>query len=818
VPVAPNDRLCEHLGATRECLLRDGLAAAAWPDEARAAVAAVAAGGRAARETTVRGIAGRAVPATVTATRLAVAADPGLLVVEVRDATERELAFDTISILDERLRGLAEAAPVAFWSTDVDGRTTYTSPRWAQISGQPVEAALVHGWRDVVHPDDRELVEHAWRDWHPDQGDARNLEYRIVRPDGSVRHIVDANRRVYDADGRLMGYAGASMDVTESRSDRQRLGRIADRNAALAELGRRALEHGTSFEDLLRAAVAAVATALDADFASVGRLTEDGQHHELVSLFVRDVGEVPTGQRIPVGRYSQAGLAMVQRRPVATADVAHEERYDTTQLVEHGVRASLAVPILPAGRVYGSLGAHYLQPRSIEEDEIHFAVAVANIVAGLDERLRAEEEQRRAALVDPLTGLANRIVIRDVIARALQAGERSHPAVLLVDVDHITHVNHAYGQSVGDELLVEIGRRMVAVVGASGTVGRLASDEFVVVAGDGGASVALLAERLLEAFGEPFELRRGPLTVSASIGVATARDDDATADSLLRGAEAAAGAAKTRGRARLEWYDRDLGLRARTQVETALALRRAVEDRELVLVYQPVVHLTSGATDGFEALVRWRREGEANLVTPDRFVPIAEETGLIAQIGRWVVAEACRQLGRWNEARGDRLLRVSVNVSARELGRADFAEGILRSLEDAGVDPAQLGLELTESALVEESEAALAALDAVRAAGVRLLIDDFGTGYASLSYLKRFRPDELKLDRSFVTGLGEEGADTTIVAAIVGMAHALGLVVTGEGVERPEQLRALRALGCERAQGFLFARPAEAGAIDPVHV
>jgi EAL domain-containing protein (putative c-di-GMP-specific phosphodiesterase class I) len=227
-----------------------------------------------------------------------------------------------------------------------------------------------------------------------------------------------------------------------------------------------------------------------------------------------------------------------------------------------------------------------------------------------------------------------------------------------------------------------------------------------------------------------------------------------------------------------------------------------------------VVHLTSGATDGFEALVRWRRAGESDLVTPDRLVPIAEEIGLIAQIGRWVVAEACRQLGSWNEARGVRLLRVSVNVSARELGRADFADGILRSLEDAGVDPAQLGLELTESALVEEPEAALAALDAVRAAGVRLLIDDFGTGYASLSYLKRFRPDELKLDRSFVTGLGEEGADTTIVAAIVGMAHALGLVVTGEGVERPEQLRALRALGCERAQGFLFARPAEAGAID----
>ena len=405
-----------------------------------------------------------------------------------------------------------------------------------------------------------------------------------------------------------------------------------------------------------------------------------------------------------------------------------------------------------------------------------------------------------------------------MIARALQSRNRErHPAVLLVDVDHITHVNHAYGQAVGDELLVAIGRRLVEVVGPSGTVGRLTSDEFAVVAEDGGASVALLAERLLEAFAEPFGLPRGPIGVSASIGVATARDDDATADALLRGAEAAASAAKTRGRARLEWYDRDLGQRARTQVETALALRRAVEERELVLVYQPVVHLASGATDGYEALVRWRRAGDARLVTPDRFVPIAEETGLIAQIGRWVVAEACRQLAAWNAARGDRHLRVSVNVSGRELGRTDFADGILQAIDAAGVDAGQLALELTESALVEESEVALAALDAVRAAGVRLLIDDFGTGYASLSYLKRFRPDELKLDRSFVTGLGEPGADTTIVAAIVGMAHALGLDVTGEGVERPEQLRALRALGCERAQGYLFARPAEAGDIDPVH-
>ena len=196
----------------------------------------------------------------------------------------------------------------------IDGRTTYTSPRWTDITGQPVGDALGFGWRDVVHPDDRELVARAWSDWHPDQEDARNIEYRIVRPDGSVHHIVDANRRVHDADGQLVGYAGASMDVTEKRSDGERLGRIADRNAVLAALGRRALKHGTSLDDLLRAAVAAVAAALDADFASVGRLTDDHQHHELIALYVRDVGEVPTGQRIPIGRYSQAGLAMVAAR------------------------------------------------------------------------------------------------------------------------------------------------------------------------------------------------------------------------------------------------------------------------------------------------------------------------------------------------------------------------------------------------------------------------------------------------------------------------------------------------------------------------
>ena len=801
VPLALNDRLCELLGATRALLLREGLDAAVWPDEARAAVAAVEAGGRASRETSVGGVGGRRVPATVTATRLAAPAEPGLLVIEVRDATDRELAFDTISILDERLRGLAEASPVAFWSTDLDGRTTYTSPRWTEISGQPVEAALGLGWRDMVHPDDRELVASAWSDWHLDQGDARNLEYRIVRADGTVRHIVDANRRVYDADGRLMGYAGASMDVTESRTDRQRLGRIADRNAVLAELGRRALEHGTSFEDLLRAAVAAVAAALDADFASIGRLTEDGLHHELMSLYVRDVGDAPTGQRIPIGRYSQAGLAMVQRVPIATADV--EARTATTR------RSSSSTACGPASRCRscrrGASTARWARTtrsraRSTRTRSTSPS-AVANIVAGLEERLRAEEEQRRAALVDPLTGLANRIVIRDVIARALQArdGERP-PAVLLVDVDHITHVNHAYGQAVGDELLVAIGRRLGEIVGAIGTVGRLASDEFVVVAPEGGASVALLAERLLEAFSEPFGLRHGPIGVSASIGVATARDDDATADSLLRGAEAAASAAKTRGRARLEWYDRELGQRARTQVETALALRRAVEERELVLVYQPVVHLPSGTTAGYEALVRWRREGDAGLVTPDRFVPIAEETGLIAQIGRWVVAEACRQLGLWNALRGDRHLRVSVNVSARELGRPDFADGILGAVEAGGVDAGQLALELTESALVEESETALAALDAVRAAGVRLLIDDFGTGYASLSYLKRFRPDELKLDRSFVTGLGQQGADTTIVVGHRG--HGARARPDGDGRGRRTARAARRA-----ARARLRARP-----------
>ena len=390
---------------------------------------------------------------------------------------------------------------------------------------------------------------------------------------------------------------------------------------------------------------------------------------------------------------------------------------------------------------------------------------------------------------------------------------RTHPgrqvAVLLLDLDHFKLVNDSFGHAAGDALLVEIAPRLSEALRPGDTIGRLGGDEFVVLLADiAEERVAVeVAERIAAALRRPFLLEGAEHFVTVSIGIAIAGGDRALPEALIRDADAALYRAKDQGRGRHEVFDSAMRVRTLERLSLENDLRRALDRRQLRIRYQPLVSLRDGSISSIEALVYWEHP-ERGLVEPSTFIPVAEESGLIGPIGEWVLCEACRQACEWHAASPDSPpLELSVNLSARQITQRDLPGMVARTLRDTGLDPKCLCLEITESVILGDSEGANRTLRALLSLGVGLVLDDFGTGYSSLSYLTRLSIDGLKIDRSFIEGLGTSERSTAIVTAILRMAEALSMVVTAEGVETACQVEELRRLGCVRAQGFYFAHP-----------
>ncbi len=425
-------------------------------------------------------------------------------------------------------------------------------------------------------------------------------------------------------------------------------------------------------------------------------------------------------------------------------------------------------------------------------------------------------ELSHLALHDPLTGLPNRALVLDRAEQMLARATRNPGMVagaLYVDIDGFKHVNDNLGHAAGDRLLKVAGERLQRAVREQDTVGRLGGDEFVVLveATPDELTPDALADRLIEALREPVELGdAGKLfSVTASIGVAVGQY--ATPDELLRDADLALYAAKAAGKDRYALFDPGLYADAEGRLALQADLSAAVADDQLFLHYQPIFDLTSQRVVGVEALVRWRHP-QRGVVAPANFIPLAEESRLIVPIGRWVLDEACRQAAAWR-TRGLRL-GISVNVSAYQLNRREFAEDVRCALESSGIDPSSLTLEITETTLVRDVPAARERLEEVKALGVRVAIDDFGTGYASLSHLQRMPVDVLKVDRSFVAALNDGGQSRELLAAILGVGQSLSLSVVAEGIEEYDQQITLEEMGCEMAQGFLLGYPGPAREIE----
>ena len=508
--------------------------------------------------------------------------------------------------------------------------------------------------------------------------------------------------------------------------------------------------------------------------------------------------------------------------------------YDTRTLLELDGIGALAHPLdvhrvhsayQQARQVPGATARASLRARHRAGGVVHLEMAVTNLLADpgvegmvlvvrdVTERRESEWSLTRHALYDSLTGLPNRTLLLDRLHQALKrrAAERDRVALLFLDLDHFKDVNDRFGHAAGDTLLVEIAKRLARAVRAPDTVARLAGDEFVVLCllPHDGKGIGELPDRLMDTIAAPVRIGTdddaAEMRMSASIGVVVA-DTDRTPEDLLADADSAMYRAKEAGRARVEAVAPGAHRAARGRLTTEASLRHAIGRGELSLVYQPAFDLTTRRVTGFEALVRWNHP-ERGLLGPSEFVPLAEETGLVAPMGAWVIETACADAARLaGPARLGR--RVWVNVAASQLAAdPDLGDRVRAALSRTGVAPAQLGIELTETSQLGEGRDGAATIDVLHARGVGIALDDFGMGYSSLVYLRRLPVDVLKIDRSFVVGITRERRTALIVRGVVELAHALGLRVVAEGVETTAQLAAARAAGCDRAQGNLLAPP-----------
>ena len=562
--------------------------------------------------------------------------------------------------------------------------------------------------------------------------------------------------------------------------------------------------------DVARVVLDRAPTLFQAEFVELFVVDgEPGNHATLYRWTGGDPIQELAGDPLTLaGAFWPRALSEREAFQIVASDAPARQRQE---LDSHGLEACAIAPLLSQQGCLGTLRLGFRGVVELGERELQVLTTFANHVGSALHNTHLIEELRAQALQDPLTGLPNRTLLMDRLSHALKRLRRrpGGVAVLFCDVDRFKVVNDSLGHQAGDELLVAVARRIESGLRAGDTATRFGGDEFVVVCEDvrDETQAAEVAERLASSLAEPFLLCGDDIYLTASVGVALSMDPEDDPMALVRDADAAMYEAKAQGRARCVVFDNPMRERAVARLETENDLRRAIERGELRVHYQPNIRIDGLQTIGAEALVRWERPGRG-LVAPSEFIELAEETGLIVPLGRFVLEEACRQVAEWTaDGLVDDKFAISVNLSPHQLRTSGVLDHVHGALSASGINASQLCIEVTETALVDDSRGATEMIRRIHGLGVRIAIDDFGTGYSALSYLHLLPVEILKIDRSFVGRLGPDPRDRAVITGLIDLAHALGLSVVAEGVETPEQLADLAAMSCDIAQGYYFAKP-----------
>ena len=689
-----------------------------------------------------------------------------------RDITERKASEEAVRRSEERYRDLYENANDLIYTHDLDGYFTSLNRAGEIITGYTRDEALKMNIGEVVAPEFLEAARTMTA--KKIKGELpTTYELEIISKTGN-RVTLELSTRLIVSDGLPVGVQGIARDITERR--------IAE-----SSLHNAISLFASTFEST---ADGIVVMSLDREIVACNR-----KFVEMWQIDPEIIGQKDSKQMVAkvAGQLSQPNKFL--------------EGLD--ELYADPLKTESDVLDLKDGRVY----ERYSQPQYMEGKPVGRVCCFRDIT----ERNRAEEKLRYYALHDTLTDLPNRVQFMNELKHAVERADSNSFAkfaVLFLDLDRFKVINDSLGHAVGDKLLIAIAERLKSCVRPGDIVARLGGDEFTILLNRSGGTneVVGIAERLQLKIAEPFKIDNYEVFTTASIGIIVSSDVHRQADDFLRDADAAMYRAKESGKARYEVFDREMHVRNMNLLRVETDLRHAVERNEFQVLYQPIVELTTGEVTEFEALIRWQHP-KHGLISPDEFVGVAEETGLIIPIGKWILDESCRQIAKW-QSKFKMPLSISVNLSAKQLMHPNLVAQVQSILTETGLKPRQLKLEVTESTVMEHSEKSLKVLSDLDQLGIALSTDDFGTGYSSLSYLQRFPFERLKIDRSFIKIMDGDEKSRAIVKTILMLGDNLGIEVVAEGIETVAQLEKLRALGCTNGQGYLFSRPIDSDAAE----
>jgi diguanylate cyclase (GGDEF)-like protein/PAS domain S-box-containing protein len=711
-------------------------------------------------------------------------------------AAQREELMD----LEHDFRSLFERNPDGIIFLTTDGVIVDLNNATLQMGGRKREEVVGQNFRVFLQGSS---LERGWNYFRRAvAGEAVRFEIGSSRADGSEL-ILDVTLFPKYAQGLVVGVYCVLQDITDRKIAQRRLEMQTQRVRDLYLLATTPEYSDAQVMTTLQTGC----RLLGMESGAIVDVTGEPRvelRYDALELFSGDDGKV-----------LEIGQAVLAHREPVVSQLSEEPS-------EGGCRSWIGSRLMVGGVLHGALLFFSSTRREHDFEEIdHDTLALmAALVGSALERRRTRSRLRTLAYYDSLTGLPNRLFFQERLRDALidPKGTPQHLAVLFFDLDRFKDINDTLGHAMGDRFLQMVAHRLVDMVGNDGMVARMGGDEFIVLAPGYGDSdsAASLAQSLLHAIEEPYRLDGYEQFMTSSVGVSlypTHGRDDQT---LIKNADMAMYHAKDRGGNAYFFYDESLEAPMRTRLAQEKDLRRAIQRKQFVLHYQPIVDVASDRIVAVETLVRWNDPRRRALTFPDEFIPTAEATGLIVQLGEWIIASAAAQTRAWHERLGP--LTLAVNISARQFHQPNLGDRLLEILRASGLPPSSVELEITESMALSDVSQAIETLQQLKAIGVKIAVDDFGTGHSSLSYLRRFDVDYIKIDRSFVAGIGTESSDETIVKAIIAMGHSLGLTVVAEGVETQAQYDFLRAHRCDRVQGYLISRPVDAAALEALVV